>query len=543
MSAIDDLQARTGNRGRTGYRTFAGNRAGAWRRGHFSSLETPVNPHTLANRGADWELAVEHATTHADSGTPWARRYRRWLRWTDTAIIVTTVTAAYLIRFDRDAALLSGTLSRASYAAISLMILLLWVVALEIYHTRDDKVLGIGADEYKRVLDATIRVFGCVAILMIVMDVEIVRSYFALTLPAGALLLLLNRWQWRAWLNRQRHYGHYLSKVIVVGEQADVEYVVRQFGKVSGAAYEVIGAALPAPQPGSQLDIRGKRIPVLCSVDAEEVAEMVRRTGANSVVVAGSLPGGTRSIRELGWTLECTNAGLVLASNLTNVAGPRIHWRPVEGLPLMHVELPQFSGAKHTLKRVLDVAVASASLLLLAPLMVLIAWIVARDSAGPVFFRQERIGRDGERFMMLKFRSMVVTAEQDLLALADRNEGAGPLFKMKDDPRVTRCGRWLRKYSLDELPQLWNVLRGDMSLVGPRPPLASEVEGYENDVRRRLLIKPGITGLWQVNGRSNLDWDESVRLDLYYVENWSLTGDIMILWRTAKVVLHPVGAY
>lgn len=520
MSAIDDFQAR------------AVLHTGFWRRRYAA----------FAGEAQVWDSDFAEPAWDLRSGTPWARRYRRWLRWTDAAIIAATVTAAYSLRFEPNDILRGSSWMSTFYFLMSLVILLVWIAALEVYRTRDETVLGIGADEYKRVLDATVRVFGGVAIAMIVFNIDVVRSYFALALPVGALLLVLNRWQWRAWLNRQRRYGHYLSKVIVVGEQSDVEYVIRQFGKVSGAAYDVVGAALPDPGHG-HLAVADRTVPVLCGIDADSIAATVRRTGANAVVVAGTLPGGTRSIRELGWTLECTHAGLVLASNLTNVAGPRIHWRPVEGLPLMHVERPQFTGGKHTLKRAVDIVAAILALIVLAPLMVVIAVIIRRDSEGPAFFRQQRVGRDGQLFTMYKFRSMVTTAEQELAHLVPLNEGAGPLFKMKDDPRVTRCGRWLRKYSLDELPQFLNVLRGEMSLVGPRPPLPGEVEGYESDARRRLLIKPGITGLWQVNGRSNLDWDESVRLDLYYVENWSLTGDIMILWRTAKVVLNPVGAY
>jgi lipopolysaccharide/colanic/teichoic acid biosynthesis glycosyltransferase len=175
--------------------------------------------------------------------------------------------------------------------------------------------------------------------------------------------------------------------------------------------------------------------------------------------------------------------------------------------------------------------------------MLVVAVAIKLDDHGPVLFRQERVGRGGERFRMLKFRSMVPTAEQDLAALTAKNEAAGLLFKIKDDPRITRVGRVLRKYSLDELPQFWNIFIGQMSLVGPRPPLQSEVEAYADHVRRRLYIKPGLTGMWQVSGRSDLSWEESVRLDLYYVENWSLTGDIIILWRTVRTVLHPVGAY
>ena len=191
----------------------------------------------------------------------------------------------------------------------------------------------------------------------------------------------------------------------------------------------------------------------------------------------------------------------------------------------------------------MDVCAAGSALLFLLPLLLVIALIIRHDTPGSILFRQERVGRDGKKFLMLKFRSMIRTAEDDLAGLLDRNEGAGVLFKMKNDPRITPVGRVLRKYSLDEIPQLWNIVKGDMSLVGPRPPLQSEVASYEPHVHRRLYIKPGLTGMWQVNGRSNLDWDESVRLDLYYVENWSLAGDLMIIWRTFKTVIQPVGAY
>ncbi|AXJ10400.1 sugar transferase [Arthrobacter sp. PM3] len=495
----------------------------------------------LARPWGTVDSGVNAQAARVDSGQSWAKRYRRWLRITDAVIVAVTVAAAYAFRFEEVGPFPVHAGASGSYLAVSIAVVLAWVLALEVHRTREETVLGIGSEEYKRVLDATLGVFGGIAIIVILLGIDVVRSYFALALPAGALLLLVNRWQWRAWLNRQRVFGHYLSKVIVVGAPADVEYVIRQFGKVSGAAYEVVGAALPAGSSEKHLQISAARIPVLCDVDS--VAGKVAETGANAVVVAGPLEGGTRAIRQLGWALEGTRAGLVLASSLTDVAGPRIHWRPVEGLPLMHVELPRFTGVKHTLKRLVDILASAAALLILSPLLGALAWIIVRDSKGPVFFRQERVGRNGKRFKMVKFRSMVTTAEQDLAGLRHLNEGAGLLFKLKNDPRITACGHWLRKYSLDELPQFWNVLKGDMSLVGPRPQLPGEVDGYEGDVSRRLLIKPGITGLWQINGRSNLDWDESVRWDLYYVENWSLTGDIMILWRTFRVVLHPVGAY
>jgi exopolysaccharide biosynthesis polyprenyl glycosylphosphotransferase len=259
--------------------------------------------------------------------------------------------------------------------------------------------------------------------------------------------------------------------------------------------------------------------------------------------VAGQPQQGSDFIRTLGWQLEGAATELVLAARLVDIAGPRIHFRPVEGLPLIHVEIPQYDGLKHALKRTFDVTLSGLALIALLPLFAILAILVKHDSAGPVIFRQERVGRNGKTFSMRKFRSMVVEAEVLLEGLRDQNDGAGVLFKMRNDPRVTRVGAVLRRFSLDELPQLWNVFIGDMSLVGPRPPLAREVASYEDHVHRRLFIKPGLTGMWQVNGRSDLSWDEGVRLDLYYVENWSLTGDLIIMWRTVKVLTKPTGAY
>jgi len=226
------------------------------------------------------------------------------------------------------------------------------------------------------------------------------------------------------------------------------------------------------------------------------------------------------------------------------VAGPRIHIRPVAGLPFLHVEEPELSGGRRLLKGAFDRAVACTTLLLLLPMMVGLGLAVRLNTAGPVLFRQARCGRGGRPFTMYKYRSMRVGAEAQLQMLLSENEHAeGLLFKIRRDPRVTAVGRWLRRYSLDELPQLLNVAKGDMSLVGPRPPLPSEVARYDGEVHRRLLVKPGLTGLWQVSGRSDLTWEESVRLDLEYVENWSLAMDFMILWKTAFAVMRADGAY
>jgi exopolysaccharide biosynthesis polyprenyl glycosylphosphotransferase len=458
----------------------------------------------------------------------------------DTAIVVLSTAACLLGRFGLSAARVEVVGVSVQYVTVATVVGSLWLVLLAAYRTRNLRVLGMGFGEYKGVVNASVLTFGILGIAVLVFQVQIARGFFIVALPVGLGALLLNRWLWRRWLNHKRLAGHYLSRAIVVGDADDVKYVVSQIDKKSGAAYRVIGLSIPDGQH-LRATFAKSIVPVISRLD--DVADAVRAIGADAVIVAGK-PGGSRNfIRDLGWALEGTGAELVVAASLTNVAGPRIHFRPVEGLPLMHVELPQFEGGKHLLKRVVDVALSGLALLLLMPVFAFIAIAIRRDSAGPVLFRQERVGRNGQTFRMLKFRSMVQTAETDLAALKEMNEGSGLLFKMKVDPRVTRVGQVLRKFSLDELPQFWNILIGHMSLVGPRPPLENEVEGYERHVRRRLYIKPGLTGMWQVNGRSDLSWEESVRLDLYYVENWSLTGDLIILWRTFNVLTHPVGAY
>jgi len=497
--------------------------------------------------------AAAAATSAADSdpsvcGARWARTYRVRLQVSDTLIVAVVVAATLALGVPWSSPVLAGStrLDAAVIPALAIPVLVAagWLIALAAYHTRDARVLGLGASEYKLVVNASALAFGMLAILFLVFRVDFAAEYFVLALPVGLGALVLDRWLWRKWLLRQREYGHYLARAIVVGRRDDVEYVIAQIAANSGAAYRVVGAAVDGASglgQGARLTVGDQSIPVVAERDG--VAAAAASVGADAVIVAGQPDEGGEFVRQLGWDLEGTPAELVLSSRLTDVAGPRIHFRPVDGLPLIHVETPTFEGGKHVLKRSVDVVLSALALVVLLPLLFAIAVLVRVDSPGPVIFRQRRCGRNGDTFEMLKFRSMVETAEDDLAGLLDRNEGNGVLFKLHNDPRVTRAGRWLRKYSLDELPQLWNVLVGDMSIVGPRPPLVTEVAGYEGSVHRRLFIKPGMTGLWQISGRSDLTWEESVRLDLYYVENWSLTGDLMIMWRTAKAVVRPKGAY
>ncbi|WP_374724945.1 sugar transferase [Arthrobacter ginsengisoli] len=474
------------------------------------------------------------------SGRQWARFLCRLLRGTDCLLVTISVLAGFLIHAEGGQPF-AGAVADLNGAAIGAVLGGLWIAALGIYRTRDPKILGVGTSEYKRVAAASSAVFGLLAVGLVVFRVQPASAFYLVSLPLGLILLPGSRWIARRWYNARQAQGQYLVRAIVIGQAEDVRYVLKRIAKKSGAVYDILGVALPGGRRGASLDVDGRRVPVLSSTD--DVVRTVGLCGAEAVIVAGPVPGGNQYIRELGWGLEEHKAELVLASSLTNVAGPRIHWRPVEGLPLMHVDVPRYSGAKHAFKRLMDIMVAAAALVLLSPLLIVLAVIVKLDSPGPVLFRQERAGKAGQHFRMVKFRSMVTDAEAALAGLGAQNDGAGVLFKMRNDPRVTRCGRWMRRYSLDELPQFWNVLSGEMSLVGPRPPLQREVSGYERHTHRRLLIKPGITGLWQINGRSDLPWDEAVRLDLYYVENWSIMGDVIIMWRTFRAMCVPAGAY
>ncbi|MDJ0338345.1 sugar transferase [Cryobacterium sp. PH31-O1] len=399
-------------------------------------------------------------------------------------------------------------------------------------------MLGTGFDEYKLIAGASVRLFGLLAIVAYLMKIDVARGYILLAFPLGTVVLVFSRWMWRQWLVSQRAGGHFTSRVILVGTLASSTHIARELNTRLGAGYLVVGACVTAGEVSSHLP--EGTVPVLGGID--DVHTALDSQAADTVVITSSDSISPTRMRELSWSLEPGRHHLIMVPRLIDVGGPRIHTRPVAGLPLIHVETPRYEGRTQFTKRAFDIIVSTLLLVLLSPVLLAIALAVRMSGAGRVLFTQQRVGFNGNRFHMIKFRSMVVDAEA---RLADLKASAGNsvMFKMKNDPRVTRVGRVLRRFSLDELPQLFNVLRGNMSLVGPRPPLETEVNEYAHHVHRRFLVKPGVTGLWQVSGRSNLSWDETVRLDLYYVENWSLTGDLVILWRTARAVLARDGAF
>jgi exopolysaccharide biosynthesis polyprenyl glycosylphosphotransferase len=481
----------------------------------------------------------ESAPTPRSRGD-WRHIYARNLWLTDLLVLVWVVYGTQIawLGFD-EVRLAAGSievLGAVPYWLFSAVLVLLWMWVLHLIDSRSDRVIGTGPAEYVRVARASFSLFGAIAIIAFLTKTEVARGYLLISLPGGLILLLLVRWLWRQVLISKRRMGEYCAKVLLVGSEWSVRSIATDLHRKPEAGYAIVGACIPDGQAGSV--IQGTDIPVIGSV--HEIERSMARTGADTVAVTstGELPPG--KVKQISWNLEAGKQHLVLAPSITDIAGPRIQTRPVAGLPLIHVETPRFSSGERFVKRLGDVIFSAIGIVLISPLLLALAILVKITTPGPVLFRQTRVGLHGQEFRMLKFRSMVTNAEELLGELqASRDAGNEVMFKMTNDPRVTPIGRVMRRFSLDELPQLFNVIGGSMSLVGPRPPLPTEVEKYADHVHRRFLVKPGITGLWQVSGRSTLSWEDSVRLDLSYVENWTILTDVAIALRTVKAAFAP----
>jgi exopolysaccharide biosynthesis polyprenyl glycosylphosphotransferase len=406
---------------------------------------------------------------------------------------------------------------------------------LAVGRSYERRYLFVGTDEYQRVIRGGVGLIAGAAVISYALDLDLARSYVLVALPIAIAGVLVFRFALRKRLHVARRRGAGLRRVLVVGHELSVIGITRQLRRERYHGLEVVGACLPPDHDGA-VDL-----PVYGTFD--DVANAVDAADADTVVVLSCPELDGVALRRLAWRLERDEVDLVVASALVDVAGARTTIRPFDGLPMLHVEHPRLHGGARVVKELFDRFGALALLALFTPVLLSVALWVRFTSRGPVLFRQVRVGRDGREFRIFKFRSMYVDAEARLAELKHLNEHDGVLFKIRDDPRVTPVGRWLRRLSLDELPQLLNVISGQMSLVGPRPPLPAEVAVYADDVRRRLAVKPGMTGLWQVSGRSDLPWEEAVRLDLRYVENWSMSLDLVILLRTMTAVVRSSGAY
>ncbi|MBX6391696.1 MAG: sugar transferase [Frankia sp.] len=475
----------------------------------------------------------------------WERGYIRSLIGFDAGACVLAGAVAYAVRFGDFVEFATEPASTRPYAVATVLLPIVWVAAMALNRAYEPRFLGGGSEEFRRVVNAAIGVMATVGVASYATKAEIARAYVLVAFPLALLLTVLGRIIARGMLFRRRRLGLCLHRVLVVGAGESAETLVRLAQRDPTAGWSVVGVVLDRA-PGRHSHDRPERsgfdllgVPIVGTTETLHTA--IRATRATTVAICPQIDGET--LHRVLWNLEGSDVDVLVSSALTDVTGTRISIRPVAGLPLLHVDEPELTGSRRLMKATFDRLVALTAVTLLAPLLIGLGLAVRLTSRGPAIFRQVRVGRDGTHFTMYKFRSMYVDAEQRKAELLARNEGAGLLFKMRDDPRVTPVGRFLRKWSLDELPQLFNVLNGTMSLVGPRPPLPAEVARYERDVHRRLMVKPGLTGLWQISGRSNLAWDESVRLDLRYVENWTLAMDFVILWRTVFAVLRREGAY
>jgi exopolysaccharide biosynthesis polyprenyl glycosylphosphotransferase len=475
-------------------------------------------------------------TVTAGPSTSW-RRYRMVIAALDTSAMLAGAGIAAILRVSFGQ---TTPQARVPYASVVLLLVFAWLGVIALGRGYDRRFLGSGSEEYRRVLSSAARLLSVVAIVALVLDMDVARIFVALTIPLGATLTLAERFLVRRWLHNQRARGRFLRQTLLVGAEPKVRDLARIVRRLPYAGLQVWAACVPG-HPGGALDIDGEELPVLGGTD--NLLGLVRSSGAEALLVADRSSLDVDSLRQLAWGLEGTGISLLVAPEVTDIAGPLTEVRPMSSLPVLAVDEPELGGARYVVKEAFDRTFAALCLLLLAPALVVVGIAIRLTSPGPALFRQVRVGLRGRRFVLWKFRTMTADAEERRATLLDRNEHDGVLFKIRDDPRVTRFGRRLRRWSIDEIPQLWNVVRGEMSIVGPRPPLPAEVESYTDRVRRRLLVKPGMTGLWQISGRAGLPWEESVRLDLHYVENWSPSLDMAILAKTVSAVVRGHGAY
>lgn len=483
--------------------------------------------------------ADQHAARDA-----WEHRHAARLAATDLIVLTVAVLIAMITKFGSAPEERTNGPVGLNYAELGAIIVVTWWLSLIIYRSRDQRLFGDDAEEYRRVIKATVFTFSLLAIVSLLIKADMSRGYLALAFPLGGAVLLVSRKLWRVWLRKQRYRGRGLSRVLVIGGAQSSKSISDSFDKNKAAGYRVTGVWVPDRNHvmTEWLDVPHRFVPVIGT--ERSLSEALAISNANTVVLTDTEHLGHEGLRDLVWQLESAGIDLMVAPNLVDVAGSRLHMRGVAGMSFLHLEEPQYAAAGTWPKALFDRAGAAFLIVMLSPLLIGSAIAVKLTSPGAVFFHQERIGRDGTPFRMMKFRSMRSGADAELQALlAAQGTADKPLFKITNDPRITTVGAFLRRFSIDEIPQLFNVLKGDMSLVGPRPQQAAEVELYDDKAHRRLRVRPGMTGLWQVSGRSDLSWEEAIRLDMSYVENWSMTADLIILWKTVRAVLGSDGAY
>lgn len=463
--------------------------------------------------------------THSARLGPREARHRRAMVIVDCAMIAAAIGLGVAMGWGE-----SWTWSLFDDTArmtVIIALAVIWPMMLWDLETRATTIIGDGPEEYRRVLMASLWTLAFAAAIAYATGTVRARPLLLGTALVGIALLFAGRNVMRTLLHRRLKEGDPLHRVFIVAPTSQAELIGEQLQKSRGVFGEV--GVWPL---GDDTD-----------PDPVVVVKAARDASADTLLYAPANHADSTWPRRLGWAMEDTDLSLLVSPAIAEIAGPRLAIEPVQGLALVRVEMPRFSGPARTVKRAMDLLLGAGALAIFAIPMLIMAAAIKTTSDGPVFFRQQRAAAGGSTFSCWKFRTMYVGADADRAALRAQSDSESATFKMEQDPRVTKAGRFLRRFSMDELPQLFNVLLGDMSLVGPRPHPLDDVELYDDVATRRLLAKPGMTGLWQVSGRSSLGWKEAVMLDLYYVENWSISLDLIIMLRTAKAVATGKGAY
>ncbi len=475
------------------------------------------------------------ATSHNHRDRPHLRRDPLRVYATRAVIWdIVAVTAASVIGFIlRWAIPYNLSISDGIYVFFAFVVIVSWMGVLTLRGAYDTRILGVGSEEFKRIVGASAVVFGAIAIVSFALKLDLSRGFVLITFIAGIVLLLSVRWILRGWLRHERMYGHFLHRTIVIGSGAAQAEIVDMLDRDPVAGFTVVDVIDEPDIDASETQLDQWLDEVMARINLED---------ADTVAVAGSRALEQVVIQRLAWRLEGPRVDLLVAPNIGDVAGPRVTMRMAADLPLLHLDEPHLTGPKRAIKRALDIVFGVILFLLFSPFMIVAAIGTFATSRGPILYRQERVGRGGEAITVTKFRTMYVGADKKRAEVI-----GGPDEKIferyKSDPRITPFGRLLRRWSIDEMPQVVNVIRGNMSLVGPRPVLPEELGLFDDADHRRHLTKPGLTGLWQVSGRKEVDWEERMRMDLDYVENWSPALDLVIVAKTAKVVLSGRGAY
>lgn len=462
-------------------------------------------------------------------------------RWGAACVAVDTLAAAIaglgvlFIRFG----VVSNTAPPIRYGVLAGLMVPSWLVAMALSGSYDRRHLAAGSQQYRRVINGSVWILALFAFGSFALHADLSRGFVLVSIPEAALLTIAGRYAVRKTLHRHLSSGCAIHRVMAIGLASEVRSLVTHVNRAPFAGLRVVAAMTPDQAVAPELPAGV----AWAGADIRSAVERAQKLGADTIAVVTTQLLEEGRLRRLSWELEGTDMDLILAPAITDIAGPRISTRPIDGLPLLCVEKPQFTGPSRLAKEAIDKLLSALGLLALSPVLAVIAIVVKLTSTGPVVYRQQRVGASGECFWLLKFRSMHEGADSAQDGLREANEHDGPLFKIRRDPRLTPVGGSLRRWSLDELLQLWNVFVGEMSLVGPRPALPIEVARYGIDVQRRLLVKPGMTGLWQISGRADLSWEERVRLDLYYVDHWSVGLDLIVLIKTFLCVVRGAGAY